>query len=118
MENLIGPGIARCHYGGLSLLFPPRTIPDIFSMTSGMDFPDLATRLTYGALLFSSEKNVGYIAAKKPGPVLKSIASKLKKHLVWIPMNSFSGETLNRLRKFHILNGKNVRSWAARFIGD
>ena len=46
---------------------------------------------------FQLGKNVGYIAAK-PGPVLKSIASKLKKHLVWIPMNSFSGETLNRLK--------------------
>ncbi|NLG16854.1 MAG: hypothetical protein GX556_05925 [Fibrobacter sp.] len=118
MENMIGPGIAKCSYGGLSLLFPPRSIPDIFSITSQSDFPDLATRLTYGSLLFSTEKNVAYVARKKPGPALKNLAAKLKKHLVWIPLNSLSDETLQRLKQFHILNGKSVRSWAARFIGD
>ena len=118
MENMIGPGIARCYYGGLSLLFPPRQIPDIFEFTSKSNLPDLATRLTYGAMLFSSEKVVGYIAARKPGAVMKSLASRLKKQLLWIPLNTFSNETLRSLRRFHILNGKTVRSWAGRFIGD
>lgn len=117
-ENMIGPGIARCHYGGLSLLFPPRPVPNIFEITNESDFPDLASRLTYGALQFSGEKVVAYVAQKKPGAFLKKMASRLKKHIVWIPIASFSNETIRRLRRFHILNGKIVRSWAGRFIGD
>ena len=117
-DNMIGPGISRCYYGGLSLLYPPRPIPNIFELTEGMDFPNLAARLTYGALMFSGEKAIAYVAAKKPGVMIKSMASKLKKHIVWIPLSHFSNETLRRLRRFHILNGKIVRSWAGRFIGD
>jgi len=117
-ENLTGPGISRCYYGGLALLYPPRNTPDIFHFTRNLQFPNLASRLTYGALLFSSEKSVAYIAQKKPDTQLKQMASSLKKHLVWIPLNRFSNETLRRLRRFHILNGKIVRSWANRYIGD
>jgi hypothetical protein len=117
-ENMIGPGIARCYYGGLSLLYPPRQVPNIFEITNDSDFPDLASRLTYGALQFSSEKVVAYVAQKKPGTVIRKMAAHLKKHIVWIPIASFSNETIRRLRRFHILNGKIVRSWAGRFIGD
>jgi hypothetical protein len=117
-EDLIGPGIARCRYGGLSLLFPPRHLPDIFTLTHDMNLPNLAARLTYGGLLFSQERVVAYLADRKPGVVIRTLAGRLKKHLVWIPLASFSNETLRRLRKFHILNGKEVRTWATRFIGE
>jgi hypothetical protein len=118
--DLIGPGIARCRYGGLSLLFPPRPVPNIFEMTGGAnaDFPDLTGRLAYGALLFSAERVVAYVAGRRPGLYLRTLALRLKKHLVWIPLASFSNETLRKLRTFHVLNGKEVRSWATRFIGE
>jgi hypothetical protein len=69
-------------------------------------------------MLFSKEKSVAYIAAKSPNLYLRTLSRKLKKHLVWIPLSTFSTETLTRLRRFHVLNGKDVRSWASRFIGD
>ena len=116
-SDMIGPGIARSYYGGLSLLFPPRPVPNIFDLTqeSGLS---LAARLTYGALLFSKERTVAYVAASRPGVRLRSMAKELRKNLVWIPVSGFGTETIRKLRKFHVLNGKNVRSWAARFIGD
>ena len=117
-DNLIGPGIAQCNYGGLALLYPPKQIPNVFEITKDMQLPNLAARLTIGSLLFSQERVIAYIAQKKPGVFLRNLASKYKKHLLWIPINTFSNETLRRLRKFHILNGKTVRSWAGRFIGD
>lgn len=117
-ENMIGPGIAECKYGGLALLYPPRQIPDIFSLTKDINLPNLAIRLTIGALLFSQERTIAYVSSKRPGAFLKNQASKYKKHLLWIPISTFSNETLRRLQKFHILNGKDVRSWAGRYIGD
>jgi hypothetical protein len=117
-ETMIGPGIARSYYGGLSLLFPPRSIPNIFEME--LDGPPMthAERLTFGALLFSDERLVGFLSKKRPTPSLVKIASRFKKRLVWLPLSSYSAETLKRLRTFHVLNGKEVRSWATRFIGE
>jgi hypothetical protein len=117
-ENMIGPGIARSYYGGLSLRFPPKSIPNVFELTQDMDLRNLAERLTYGALLFSGECNVAFVAARKPDVRLRTIATALKKHLIWIPISSFSTETIRTLRRFHVLNGKLVRSWASHFIGD
>ncbi|MBN1309686.1 MAG: hypothetical protein JXA18_17325 [Chitinispirillaceae bacterium] len=117
-ERLIGPGIARCRYGGLSLLFPPRPVPDIFQLETGREFPNLAARLTFGGLMFSREKIVAYVAPGRPGALLRNLARFHHKHLLWIPLSTFSHETVQKLRQFHILNGKSVRSWAARFIGE
>jgi len=116
--NLIGPGIARCEYGGLALLFPPRSIPDIFQLTTDPPMPDRRARLTMGALMFSRETHIAYVAAEKPGAFLTSLAKRFKRKLLWIPLSTFSLETITRLRTFHILNGKQVRSWATRFIGE
>lgn len=117
-EDMIGPGIARAVYGGLSLLFPPRIIPNIFELTEHAEFKKLSHSLTYGAMLFSRERSIAYISNKRPDIHLKMASDRLHKHLVWIPINHFSSETLRRLRRFHVLNGKLVRSWASRFIGD
>jgi len=116
--DLIGPGVARSFYGGVSLLFPPRWVPNAFDVTKDMGLRSLTERITYGALRFSEQRNVGFVAASRPDVRLRSMAARMGGHLVWIPLGTFSNETLRRLRKFHVLNGKRVRSWAARFIGD
>lgn len=118
MSDLIGPGIARSYYGGLSLLFPPRPIPNAFEITRDMGLKKLSHRLVCGAMMFSREHAIAYVAEKRPSVTLRMLAGRYKKHLAWIPLYSFSSETLRRLRRFHVLNGKEVRSWAARFIGD
>ncbi len=117
-EDLIGPGIARCVYGGITLLFPPRRIPGVFDLPDLDSMKKVSHQLTYGALLFSKEHTIAYVASKKPDVYLKKLATQLKKHLIWIPLSHFSSETLRRLRRFHVLNGKQVRSWASRFIGE
>jgi hypothetical protein len=117
-DNMIGPGIARSHYGGLSLLFPPRPVPNIFDVELSYGPMSLAERLTFGALLFSGERRVGFVCNQRPWPALNKIAAHLKKRLVWIPLSHYSAETLSKLRMFHVLNGKEVRSWAGRFIGE
>lgn len=116
--TLIGPGIARCRYGGLSLLFPPRPVPDVFRIDTDLELKNCAARITFGGLLFSKEKVVAYVADRQPAAQFTNMARLYKKRLLWIPLSTFSNETVRRLRQFHILNGKNVRSWATRFIGD
>jgi hypothetical protein len=119
LDKLIGPGIAESRYGGLSLLFPPRPVRNIFDLPAAeFGFRNLAEQLAYGALLNSGERNVAYVSARKPDLRLRRIAAGLKRRLVWVPLAAFSEETLRRLRKFHILNGKQVRAWATRYIPE
>ncbi len=113
MADLIGPGIARARYGGFSLLYPPRPIQNPF----GNHGRSLAEQLCYGACKNSEDKNIAYVAAKKPGVRLQKIARKFKKNLVWMPFSKFSSETIQRLRTFHVLNDKDIRTIATRFIG-
>lgn len=119
LAKLIGPGISEAEYGGLSLLFPPRPVADVFTLPAReFGFHNLAEQLLYGALLNSREKSLAYVSLVKPGLRMKNMAKQFHRRLVWVPMASFSAETLLRLRKFHILNGKQVRAWASRFIPE
>ena len=117
-EDLIGPGVARSVYGGLALLFPPRSVPNIFRCAAAAGVTGCAAQLTAGSLMFAKERNAAFLAAKAPSLRMRTLAARFKKHLVWIPLSTFSTETLSRMRRFHVLNGKRVRAWASRFIGD
>jgi hypothetical protein len=119
LSKLIGPGIAESEYGGLSLLFPPRPVPNIFEAPAAESgFANLSEQLLYGALLNSRERTLALVSQGPPGLRLKGMAARLGKRLSWVPKASFSAETLRRLRKFHVLNGKHVRAWASRFIPE
>lgn len=118
LDGMIGPGIARSRYGGLSLLFPPLPIPNIFEIDVTPAPFNNAEYLTFGALMFGKERRVAFVSKSKPSMRLRKIAAGFKKYLVWIPLSGFSAETLKKLQTFHVLNGKEVRSWAARFIGE
>lgn len=118
MSNLIGPGIAQADYGGAMFLFPPRPVPDVWS-DPRLDFTDiLEERLLAAAFLHSRERHVAVVS---PGPPLASwrrLARRFGKKIVPIPLNRFGGQMIERLRRFHVLNGRQVRSYAADFIRD
>ncbi len=116
--KMIGPGITESQYGGLSLLFPPRPIQDVFKLFPPSEFQSLAEQLLYGALMHSDEKIISYVSAEKPNMRKRQMAKQFRKKLAWVPLQAFSEETLRQLRKFHILNGKEVRSWVGRYLSD
>lgn len=116
-DDPIGPGILRSRYGGLALLFPPRQVPDVFALSE----PPLGARtaletLVAGACLFARQKAVAYAAWEPPSLALQSIAHQAGKRLVHVPLSTFPATALEKLRTFHVLNGKDVRGWADRFI--
>ena len=117
-ENVIGPGVAQSTYGGAFFLFPPRYIEDIWRDPRFDYTRTLEERLIAGACFHSGERAVALVS---PGPPLarwRQIARLNKKHLVHIPLGRFSHQTVERIRRFHVLNGREVRSYASRFIRD
>jgi hypothetical protein len=118
MQNLIGPGIAQAEYGGALFLFPPRPIPNIWN-DPRLDAADtLEERLLAAALLHSRERHVALVSPKPPPASWRRLARRYGRKIVHLPLKRFSGQSIERLRLLHILNGKEVRSYAAEFIRD
>ncbi|MHC4944035.1 MAG: hypothetical protein ACYTG7_13550 [Planctomycetota bacterium] len=118
LTDMVGPGIARAQYGGCFLLYPPRPIPDIWQDPRLKKCRTLAEQLTLAAMLHTRERFVTYVGPRRPGLRLREAARRLGRHLVFIPLSSFSQQTIQRLRLVHVLNGMEIRSWAAHFIRD
>jgi hypothetical protein len=117
-ERLIGPGIAQSQYGGALFLFPPRPIPDIWE-DPALDFArTLEERLIAAAALHSRDPHIALVSPAPPRARWRHIARQAHRRLVTIPLNRFSGQTIDRLRHFHVLNGHEIRSYAATFIRD
>ena len=115
-DELIGPGIAVATYGGAMFLYPPIPIPDIWDNRK-IDFATtLEERLIAAACLHSRGPQIALLSSLPPGAAWRRIARRFKKHLIHVPMNSFSDEQIQQLRVVHVLNGKHVRSYAEDFI--
>jgi hypothetical protein len=117
-SNMIGPGIGGARYGGALFLYPPRLIPDIWESPAFNFATSLEERLLAGACAHSKEPYVAVISPVPPKAAWRQIARRFGCKLVPIPLQRFSGQTIARLRQFHVLNGHEIRSYAARFIRE
>ena len=115
-ENIVGPGICRCEYGGFLLSYPPRRMMDVWQ---DPDYQTAASRsevLLMAALDYSIEKHVVYVAAKPPRSVFKQMAARQERKIIYIPLGSLSPHKLKQLRILHILSGKDKREIAKDYI--
>jgi hypothetical protein len=84
-----------------------------------LDFTDtLEERLLAAAFLHSRDRHVAVVSPKIPPAAWRRLARKFGKKIVHLPLKRFSGQLLERLRTFHVLNGKYVRSYGADYIRD
>jgi hypothetical protein len=86
-------------------------------MDRGLDFAEtLEERLIAAACAHSEASHVALLSPLPPGAAWKQIAKAFGRKLVHVPLGQFSDETVQRLRMVHVLNGRQVRSYAAEFI--
>ncbi len=115
-DEMAGPGIGLATYGGAMFLFPPRPIPEIWS-DPRFDWVDtLEERLLAAACHYSHERHIAVLSNAPPGAAWRRIARQHGRKLIHVPLGRFSQETVARLRQVHVLNGQQVRSYAAHFI--
>ena len=115
-QQMVGPGIGLATYGGALFLFPPRPVPDIWS-DRRLDFATtLEERLVAAGCLHSDHRHIAILSYSPPGPAWRRLAKRYWKKLLHVPLNHFSQETVQQLRIVHVLNGHDVRSFAAEFI--
>jgi hypothetical protein len=118
LDNMVGPGIGQALYGGCLFIFPPRPIPDIWRDPRFAFCRTLEEKLLAGALFHSQEKRVVLVAPNPPKIAWRQLARRYRRQLVYLPLKRFSSATVDRLRRFHVLNSRQVRSYAARYIRD
>jgi hypothetical protein len=68
------------------------------------------------ALFHSEERHVALVSPQAPPASWRRLARKYGRKIVHLPLKRFSGELIERLRRFHVLNSKEVRSYAAEYI--
>jgi hypothetical protein len=115
-KEMVGPGIGAASYGGAMFLFPPRPIEEVWT-DPRFDFTDtMEERLLAAACIHSECRHIAVLSESAPGPGWRRLAKKHGKKLIHVPLGRFSQETIQQLRIVHVLNGKEVRSYAAHFI--
>ena len=118
LNNMIAPGIGQSLYGGALFIFPPRPIPDIWTDDALGFATTLEERLIAAGAAHSHETHVALVTPVPPKARWRQIAARSGRRLVPIPLSRFSGQLIDRLRRFHVLNGQDIRSFAAQFIRE
>ncbi len=115
-EEVIGPGISRCEYGGFVLSYPPYRMLDVWRDRFFEQARSKAERLLLAGIDYSEERLVAYIAARPPRSYCQTFAHKLRRKIVYLPIGQFSPVLLNKVRFFHVLEGYETRNVASFYI--
>lgn len=115
-DNLVGPGIGRAEYGGFLMTMPPGRMADVWT-DPDYDFAETKPeRLLLAAIDYSLERRVVYVAAKPPRPKLRQIAASLNRQILYIPLGALPPEKLRKIRVLHVLDSRERRRIASRYI--
>jgi hypothetical protein len=115
-EELVGPGISQCEYGGFVLTYPPQRMVDVWSDPFFESARGKSERLLLAAIDYSVERHVLYVAERPPRPWFHALAERAGRKLIYLPLGQLNPKTLQRVRKFHVLDGQHVRAYSAEYI--
>jgi hypothetical protein len=115
-KKVVGPGIARCEYGGLMLSYPPRRLANVWNDPYYRSAKSKAEVLLFSAIDYCQDKHVVYVADSAPRSYFFQLAQRLGKKLVYLPIGTLSPTSLERIRVFHVLAGHRFREVAKNFI--
>jgi hypothetical protein len=115
--QMVGPKIGRAEYGGFLMTYPPGRMFHVFEDPYFNDAQTKAERLLYAAIDYCAERSIVYVAAKPPRPRLVALARRTGRQIAYLPIGQLSPATLRKLRVFHVLEGRGVRSYAAEYLG-
>jgi hypothetical protein len=115
-DNMVGPGIGRAEYGGFLMSLPPRRMYDVWHDPDYDLAESKSERLLLAGLDYSLERFVVYVAAKPPRSIFKTIAGRIGRTIVYIPIGQLSPVTLKKIRVVHVLDGYEKRNFAKDYI--
>lgn len=115
-EHVVGPGICRCEYGGFLMTSPPRRLRDVWLDPDYLSYRSKSEKLLAAGLDYSMERWVVYAASKPPRSTMRSLAERLRRQIIYVPLGSLSAAKLKKIRIFHILSGHDKRALAREYV--
>ncbi len=115
-DNLVGPGIGRAEYGGFLMSLPPRRMYDVWRDPDFDVAESKAERLLLAAIDYSIHRLVVYVAAKPPRSIFRTIAARVGRTIIYIPVGQLSPVSLKKIRVVHVLDGYDKRDLAKEYI--
>ncbi|OGP50290.1 MAG: hypothetical protein A2Y79_00940 [Deltaproteobacteria bacterium RBG_13_43_22] len=115
-EDVVGPGISRCEYGGFVLSYPPYRMVDIWKDRFFNPARSKAERLLLAGIDYSEERLVAYIAVKPPRSYCHTFAHNQGRKIIYLPLGQFSPVLLTQIRFFHVLESPELRKGAHHYI--
>ncbi|HKI96941.1 MAG TPA: hypothetical protein VKB51_00570 [bacterium] len=116
-KNFDGPGISRCQYGGVLSLYPPTGRAFIWGNPRYADVHSRAELLLKAAIDLARKPIVAYVATQGPPADMLAFAASRGVHIMYIPLDSLSADILKRVRTFHVLADRLIRTLAGKYIG-
>lgn len=115
-DNLVGPGIGRAEYGGFLMSLPPRRMYDVWQDADYEFAESKSERLLLAALDYSIYRYVVYVAARPPRSIFRTIASRVGRTIIYIPIGQLSPVSLKKIRVVHVLDGYDKRQIAKDYL--
>ena len=115
-DRIVGPGISRAEYGGFLLSYPPRRMLDVWQDPDYEMAESKAETLLLAGLDYTLERLVVYVAARPPRSVFRSVASRMGRKIVYVPIGQLSPVSLKKIRVVHVLDGFDKRPLAKEYI--
>jgi hypothetical protein len=115
-DRLVGPGMGRAEYGGLLMTLPPRRMYDVWHDPDYQFAESKSERLLLAALDYSIHRHVVHVAARPPRSIFKTIASRLGRTIIYIPIGQLSPVSLKKIRIVHVLDGHDKRELAKDYL--
>ena len=114
--HIVGPGVSRCEYGGFMMSTPPLRLHDVWHDETFDAAATKSERLLLAALDYSVESYVVYVAAQPPRSRVKSVAERMGKKVIYLPIGQLSPKSIQQIRVFHVLDGMPIRAWARHYV--
>ncbi len=115
-EQVVGPGVSRAEYGGFLLSYPPRRMMDVWHDPDYVFAESKPEILLLAALDYTLEKFVVYVAAHPPRSSFRTIAARLGRKIIYVPIGQLSPISLKRIRVVHVLSDHDKRAIAKDYI--
>jgi hypothetical protein len=114
--NMVGPGIGRAEYGGFLMSLPPRRMVDVWNDPDYEFALNKPERLLLAGLDYSIHRHVVYVAARPPRSIFRTVAGRLGRSILYIPIGQLSPPKLKKLRVVHVLDSHARRREAKEYI--
>ena len=98
------------------LMLPSQRMGDVWTDPDYVVAESKPERLLLAALDYSLERIIVYAAPKPPRSIFRSIAARIGRQIVYIPLGQLSPATLKKLRVMHVLDGHDKRETAKDYL--